>query len=72
MERLSADGRSVYELLRADATQDIEQIQKLLKDQGEQMLQTMNKMLEANNAALDSLISARVDAVHQEVAIDME
>lgn len=68
MDDLSGESRAVYELLRHEISVDLDQ---KLKAQGESLLQSMSKMLEANNSTLDGLMSARTDAIRDEVMLDL-
>lgn len=69
VSKLSEEGRGVYKLLRTDLTSDLEQ---RLKGQGDVLLQPMEKLIEANTATLDGLISARMDGVREEMALKLE
>ena len=69
MDKLSEDGRSVYALLRADFTADLDQ---RFKEHGDTLLQAVDKLIQANTTALDALLSARVDGVRDEFALEIE
>lgn len=58
MEGLSSDGRAIFDLLRSE-------LGLRLQEQGEQLMQYIGKLLEANNSTLDSLMSARVDGFRE-------
>ena len=69
MEELSDESRAVFDLLRHEINIDLDQ---KLKAQGESLLKSMSKMLEANNSALDNLMSARADGIREEITLDIE
>lgn len=69
MDKLSEDGRGVYALLRADFTADLDQ---RFKEHGENLLQAVDKLIQANTTTLDGLLSARVDGVRDEFALELE
>ena len=59
MEELNPESSVVYELLHHEIVSDT-------------LLHSMSKLLEANNATLDGLMSVRVDGVREELALDQE
>ena len=69
MEKLSEDGRGVYELLRADLAVDLD---KRFRDQGADLLEAMEKLISMNTSTLDGLLSSRVDGVRDELLMEME
>ena len=69
MEKLSEDGRGVYELLRADLAVDLD---KRFRDQGAGLLKAMEKLISTNTSTLDGLLSSRVDGVRDELLMEME
>ena len=69
MEELGEEGRAVYELIRTEFAADLD---SRFKEQGEVLLRSMTRLLEANNATLDGLLSVRVDDVREEMAIELE
>ena len=69
MDKLSEDGRSVYALLRADFSAYLDQ---RFKEHGDTLLQAVDKLIQANTTALDALLSARVDGVRDEFALEIE
>ena len=66
MDKLSEDGRGVYALLRADFTTDLDQ---RFKEHGNNLLQAIDKLIQANTTTLDALLLARVDGVRDEFAL---
>jgi hypothetical protein len=68
MDKLSIEGHVVYELLRHEIINDMDQ---KLQAHGESLLQSMSKMMEANNATLDSLMSVRANGIHGELALNL-
>ncbi|KAE8804189.1 hypothetical protein D1007_19941 [Hordeum vulgare] len=69
MEDLSGEGRVVYHLLRHEISTDFD---LKLKAQEESILESMSRMLEANNSTLVGLMSARADTIRDEVMLDLE
>ncbi|KAI4977220.1 hypothetical protein ZWY2020_051119 [Hordeum vulgare] len=69
MDNLSDEGHDVYSLLRADFTADLDQ---RFKDHGENLLQAVNNLIQANTATLDGLLTAPVDGVREELALELE
>ncbi|XP_073360196.1 uncharacterized protein [Aegilops tauschii subsp. strangulata] len=69
MEGLSDEGRSIYELLRHEFSNDLDDT---LRTHGESLLKSMSKMMERNNTMLDGLMSARANGIREELAIDLE
>ena len=59
----------MYELLRADFASDMNQRPK---DQGENLLEAMSKLIDSNTSALDGLISARIDGVRAELNLEID
>lgn len=69
MEDLNGEGRAVYQLLRHEIFTDFD---VKLKAQEDPILQSMSRMLEANNSTLDGLMSARADAICDKVMLDLK
>ena len=69
MEELSSESRAVYELLRHEFADDLD---RKLKTQAESLLQSMSKIIDANNTTLDKLMTARADRIRDEIALDLE
>ncbi|KAI5021108.1 hypothetical protein ZWY2020_054518 [Hordeum vulgare] len=68
MDKLSAKC-GVYSLLRADFTADLDH---RFRDHDERLLQEIDKLIQANTTTLDGLLTARVDGVREELALELE
>ncbi|KAE8805224.1 hypothetical protein D1007_18779 [Hordeum vulgare] len=69
MDQLSEDSHGVYSLLWADFTADLDQ---RFKDHGELLLQEVVKLIKANTATLDRLLTARVDGAREKLHLELE
>ncbi|KAE8821897.1 hypothetical protein D1007_00091 [Hordeum vulgare] len=69
MDKLSEESCGMYSLLRADFTADMDH---RFKDHGENLLQAVDKHIQANTATLDGLLTARVDGVQEELGLEFE
>ncbi|KAE8792234.1 hypothetical protein D1007_33398 [Hordeum vulgare] len=67
MEKLSEKG--VYELLRTNFAMDIDH---RFKEHSVDLLQMVSKLIDANTATLNGLLSACIDDVHDEVLMELE
>ena len=69
MDELGEEGRMLYQLVRSELIADLD---ARLKEQGDVLLKSMGRLLEANNATLLGLMFVRVDGVREEMALDLE
>ncbi|KAI4963208.1 hypothetical protein ZWY2020_016981 [Hordeum vulgare] len=69
MDHLSEESRGMYSLLHADFAADLDQ---RLKDHGELLLEVVNKLIKANTATLDGVLTAWLDGVREELHLELE
>ncbi|KAE8807366.1 hypothetical protein D1007_16424 [Hordeum vulgare] len=69
MDKLLDEGHGMYSLLWTDFTADLDQH---FKAHEENLLQAVDKLIQANNTTLDGLLTARVDGVWEELALELE
>ncbi|KAI4984239.1 hypothetical protein ZWY2020_047937 [Hordeum vulgare] len=69
MDKLSNEGRSVYSLLRVDFTADLDQ---RFKGHNENLLQAIDKLIQANNTRLDGLLTTHVDEVWADLVLELK
>ncbi|KAE8769509.1 hypothetical protein D1007_58887 [Hordeum vulgare] len=69
MDKLLDEGHNVYSLLRADFIADLDQ---RFKAHNENLLQVVDKLIQANNTTLDGLLTARVNGVEEGFGLELE
>lgn len=68
MDKLSDEAREIYELLKVDFNNSVD---KRFKDQRDNILGAVCKMLDETTETLDGIITARVDGVREELSGDL-
>ena len=69
MDKLSAEGRHIHEILKSSISDDLDH---RFKVHGDDLLKSMTKLLQDTTRTLDCLISSRIDGVRSEINLDME
>ncbi|KAE8813810.1 hypothetical protein D1007_09001 [Hordeum vulgare] len=69
MNKLSHESRDVYSPLRVDFTADLDQ---RFKDHGKNILQTVDKLVQANTTMLVGLLTAHMYGVLEELGLELE
>lgn len=64
MEDLSEEGRPIYELLKGDMAGTID---KQLREQRNDLVQAVRKMLDETSASLEEVITKQVDTIQEDL-----